>query len=57
MSYIISCCSTCDMTPEMFEKLDVRYIGFHYVVNGKSYTDDLFTGMSAKEFYSHAARG
>lgn len=57
MSYIISCCSTCDMTAEMFEKLDVRYIGFHFVVNGKSYTDDLFTEMSAKEFYGHIRDG
>ena len=36
MSYIISTCTTADMTPEMFKKIDVRYIGFHFVVNGKS---------------------
>ena len=57
MSYIISTCTTADMTPEMFEKLDVRYIGFHFVVNGKSYTDDLYTEMSAKEFYGHIRDG
>lgn len=57
MSYIISTCTTADMTPEMFEKLDVRYIGFHFVVNGRSYTDDLYTAMSAKEFYGHIRDG
>ena len=57
MSYIISTCTAADMTKEMFEKLDVRYIGFHYMVNGKSYTDDLYTGMSAKEFYGYIREG
>lgn len=45
------------MTKEMFEKLDVRYIGFHFVVNGRSYTDDLYTSMSAKEFYGYIREG
>lgn len=57
MSYILSACTTCDMTPEMFKKIDVRYLGFHYMVDGQSYTDDLYTSMSAKEFYSHIRRG
>ena len=57
MSYLISTCTTADMTPEMFEKLDVRYIGFHFVVNGKSYTDDLYRNMSAKEFYGYIRNG
>lgn len=57
MSYIISACTTCDMTKEMFDKYDIRYIGFHFVVNGQSYTDDLFTNMSAKEFYGHIRDG
>lgn len=57
MSYIISTCSTIDMNKEMVDKLDIRYIGFHYVVNGKSYTDDLYTSMSAKEFYGYIREG
>ncbi len=55
--YIISACTTCDMTQEMFDKYDIRYIGFHFVVNGTSYTDDLFTTMTAKEFYGHIRDG
>ncbi|MBQ3329737.1 MAG: DegV family protein [Ruminococcus sp.] len=57
MSYIISTCSTVDMTKEALEKLDIRCIGFHFVVNGKSYTDDLYTSMSAKEFYGYIREG
>lgn len=53
MSYIISTCTTADMTKEMFEKYDIRYIGCHFFVNGTEYTDDLFQTMSADEFYGH----
>lgn len=57
MSYIISCCTTTDMTKEMYEKLDIRYIGFHYLINGTQYTDDLGESMTIKEFYSHIREG
>ena len=57
MSYVLSTCTTADMTKEMFEKLNIRYIGFHFVVDGQSYTDDLYTTMSAKEFYGHIRNG
>lgn len=51
MSYIISCCTTTDMSKEHYEEANIRYIGFHYFLNGKSYTDDLGQSMSYKEFY------
>ena len=28
--YILSCCSTADLTKEHFEAIDVKYICFHY---------------------------
>ncbi len=57
MSYYISACSAADMTREMFDQIDVRCIGFHFVVNGRSYTDDLYTNMSAREFYGLIREG
>jgi len=57
MSFIHSTCSAADMTPEFFEKFDIRYLGFHFMVNGKSYTDDLYTSMSADEFYGYIRSG
>lgn len=45
------------MTAEVFEKNDIRYLGFHFMVNGKSYTDDLYTSMSAEEFYDYLRDG
>ncbi len=51
MSYILSCCSTADLTKEHFEKRDIRYICFHYSVDGVAYPDDLGQTMSYDEFY------
>lgn len=39
--YIISCCSTADLTEEHFKARDISYICFHFELNGKEYADDL----------------
>ena len=36
-SYVISCCSTADLTKEHFAKRNISYICFHYELNGKEY--------------------
>ena len=38
MAYILSCCSTADLSREHFESRDIHYICFHYMLNGKSYS-------------------
>ena len=57
MSYIVSCCTSVDLTKEHCKKHNIKYIGFHYTINGKSYIDDLGETMSMKEFYSHIRAG
>ncbi len=57
MSYIISCCTTTDMHKEHYEAFNEKYIGFHYMVDGKSYTDDMGETMSMQEFYHHIRNG
>jgi len=57
MSYVISCCSTTDLNKEHYERRDIRYIGFHYMINGKSYVDDMGETMTSKEFYSYIRKG
>ena len=37
--YILSCCSTADLSAEHFEQRDIRYICFHYSLDGKQYPD------------------
>ena len=53
MSFILSCCSTTDMNKEHYDEANIKCIGFHYVLNNKSYIDDLWQTMSPKEFYDH----
>ena len=55
--YIISCCSTADLTKEHFLKRDIRYICFHYELDGVSYRDDLGETMSSEVFYEAMANG
>ena len=50
-SYILSCCSTADLSKEHFENRDIRYICFHYTMDGKDYPDDLGQTVAFKDFY------
>ena len=56
-NYILSCCSTADLSKEHFEAIDVHYICFHYQLDGKEYPDDLGQSIPFPEFYSRMAAG
>ena len=55
--YILSCCSTADLTEEHFEEIDVRYICFHYELDGVQYPDDLGETMPFNKFYQAMVDG
>lgn len=55
--YILSCCSTADLSKEHFESRGIHYICFHYELDGKQYTDDLGQSMSFSDFYKAMADG
>ena len=55
--YIISCCSTADLTEEHFRSRDIHYICFHYELDGKQYPDDLGKSMPFPEIYAAMANG
>lgn len=57
MKYVISCCSTADLSPEHFKQRDISYICFHYELDGVSYSDDLGQSMDFEEFYRRMADG
>ncbi len=57
MSYILSCCSTADLSREHFEARDIHYICFHYQLNGKDYPDDLGQTIPFDQFYQAMANG
>ena len=41
VSYVLSCCSTVDLSKEHLNRRGIRYTCFHYELDGKSYLDDL----------------
>ncbi len=55
--YIISCCSTADLTQEHFDRRQISYICFHYELDGKDYMDDLGKTMSFEKFYEAMENG
>ncbi len=55
--YILSGCSAADLSKEHFERIGVRYICFHYMIDDVLYPDDLGQTMSADEFYARMAKG
>lgn len=57
MKYILSCCSTSDLTRDLYNKLDINVIYFHYIIDGKEYSDDFGESISFEEFYQKMEKG
>ena len=57
MSYVLSCCSTADLSKEHFEAIGVHYVSFHYFLDGKEYPDDLGQTIPFEEFYARMSAG
>ena len=57
MSYVLSCCSTADLTREHFEQRDIHYICFHYQLDGKDLPDDLGESTPFDKFYQAMVDG
>lgn len=55
--YILSCCSTVDLSREHLDRLDIKYIFFHYFLDGKEYKDDLGQSMPLDKFYQAMTDG
>ena len=56
-NFILSCCSTADLTKKHFNDRDIKYLCFHYTVDGKTYDDDLGETISSADFYSLLKNG
>ena len=55
--FIISTCSTADLSREHFDKRDIKYVYFHFEIDGKDYPDDLGDSIPFKKFYEMMAQG
>jgi EDD domain protein, DegV family len=49
--YVITCCSTADMSEAFFQERRIPFVCFHFTINGVQYTDDLGKSMSFEKFY------
>ncbi len=56
-NYILSCCSTADLDNAHFERRNIKYVCFHFQIDGVDYPDDLGISISFKEFYKRMAEG
>ncbi len=56
-SYILSCCSTADLSKEHFQKRNIFYTCFHFELDGKEYLDDLGETIPFDQFYKALAEG
>ena len=55
--YIISCCSTADLSIEHFEKRNIKYLCFHFMLDDVTYFDDLGKSISIEDFYNKMSEG
>lgn len=49
--YVLSCCSTADLTKEHFNRRNINYICFSFELDGVRYPDDLGESISFDKFY------
>lgn len=55
--YILSCCSTCDLMPELLEKHNIKYVPFHFAIDGEEYFDDFGASVPYERFYERLRQG
>ena len=55
--YILSCCSTADLSKEHFDRRGIHYVCFHYMLNAVSYPDDLGQRIAFEDFYRMMTEG
>ena len=56
-NYILSGCSTADLTHEHFKRRNIHYLCFHYSLDDVEYLDDLGQTMPFDEFYKRLSDG
>ena len=55
--FVLTCCSTADLSKEHFNAINVPYVCFHFSLNGETYPDDLGESIPFDKFYQMMAEG
>ena len=56
-SYVLSCCSTADLTREWLDRRDIKYLYFNYFLDGQMCKDDFGATNSPAELYAKMLAG
>jgi len=56
-NFVLSCCSTADLSKAHFIRRNISYICFHFNLNGVDYMDDLGESIPFDKFYEALAKG
>ncbi len=57
MAFVLSCCSTSDLSKDYFLERKINYICFNYFVDNKLYKDDFGASIKYKDFYDLMRNG
>ena len=55
--FVISCCSTADLSDERFSERNIHYICFHFELGGQTYLDDMGKSVSPEEMFERMIKG
>ena len=56
-NYILSCASTADLNRDQMAARDLRYVCFHFLLDGQDYADDMGLSLSTEELYQKMKAG
>lgn len=56
-SFMLSCCSTTDLSPEWLKQRDVEYVCFNFELDGTWYKDDFGVSVPPAELYKRMLAG
>ena len=55
--FVLSCCSTADLSAEHLATRNIQYVCFHFEIDGETHPDDLGKSIPFKEFYQKMRDG
>lgn len=56
-SYVLSCCSTVDISKEWAEKRNILMAYFHFYLNEEEYKDDFYTSLPQEQLFERMLKG
>ena len=55
--YVLSCCSTADVSRELLDSRDIAYVLFNFELDGEPRKDDFWESLSQREMFSRMLDG